>query len=169
MSKSKEMAGLVTGLTALLCVACFFVLGFTLGIWHIAWLVFLLIPVTSIIANLTAKKKDVAGAVTGLVALLCVVAYALIGFKYGLWHPGWLVFLLIPITGIIFDLIKGKPDSVVGLAAILAAIVFFVLGFTLGAWHIAWLVFLLIPITAIVRNMVRVARQSGDEPDDIPE
>ena len=169
MSKSKEMMGLIIGLVALLCVACFFVLGFALHVWHVAWLVFLVIPITAVIASLATEKKDIAGAVTGLVALLCVAAFALMGFRYGLWHPGWMVFLLVPITAIIGDIIRGKSDSVIGLVAVLAAIVFLVLGFTLHVWYIAWLVFLLIPIMAIVRNMVRVARRDDDAPDDKPE
>jgi len=31
------------------------------------------------------------------IVLLCIVAYLIIGFWLGLWHPGWTIFLAIPV------------------------------------------------------------------------
>ena len=159
MAEENKMSGLIIGLVALLCTAAFFILGFATGSWAWIWLVFLVIPITAIIVNLVSEKKDIAGAVVGLVALLCVGIFMILGFVFGWWHPGWIIFLAIPLTSMIADLIKnkGKSDVLVGLVAVLAAVVFLILGFSMGIWHVAWLVFLLIPITAIIRNMIRVA------------
>ncbi len=51
------------------------------------------------------RRRDAVGTV---VALLCVIVYLFISFVYGLWHPGWLIFLLIPIVYAVFDLISFK-------------------------------------------------------------
>ena len=36
------------------------------------------------------------------IPILATLAYLLMGFVWGLWHPGWLVFLIIPIWYTIF-------------------------------------------------------------------
>lgn len=51
------------------------------------------------------RKKDAIGTA---VALICTLVYLFISFVYGLWHPGWLVFLLIPITYVLLDAFEFK-------------------------------------------------------------
>ncbi len=51
------------------------------------------------------RKKEAIGTA---VALLCTLVYLFISFVYGLWHPGWLVFLLIPITYVLLDAFELK-------------------------------------------------------------
>lgn len=36
------------------------------------------------------------------IPIVATVAYLLLGFVWGLWHPGWLVFMLVPIWHAIF-------------------------------------------------------------------
>jgi hypothetical protein len=108
---SKSRAGNIVGLVALLAVAAFMILGFTTDAWYLAWLVFLAIPVTAILTDILSKKKDVAGLVAGLTAMLAIIAYMIMGFIYDLWHPGWIVFLAIPVSSIIVNLIKDTPES----------------------------------------------------------
>lgn len=165
MAKKNELPGLVTGLVAILAAVCFFLLGFIIpGSWRYAWLVFLAVPLTAIVMDITSRNKDLSGAVIGLIAILAAAAYFALGFGLNKWHPGWLVFLSIPIAAIVFDIFKKKDlgGSVVGLAALFATIVFMLLGTLLGAWRIAWLIFLLVPITAIIINIVKVAAREGE-------
>lgn len=169
MSKKNEIPGLVTGLVAILAAACFFLLGFLKhDSWHYAWLVFLAIPLTAIVMNVITKNKDIPGAVIGLVAILAGVAYFILGFVFNVWHPGWLVFLAIPIAAIIFDIANKKDlgGSIVGLVAVLATVAFMLMGTLLGVWQVAWLVFLLIPITAIIVNIIKAAAQGAGEGKD---
>jgi hypothetical protein len=164
MSRKNELPGLVTGLVAILAAVCFFLLGFIIpGSWHYAWLVFLAVPLAAIVMNIITGNKDIPGAVIGLVAILAGVAYFALGFGLDRWHPGWLVFLSVPIAAIIFDIFKKKDagSSVVGLVAVLATVAFMLLGTLLGIWKIAWLVFLLVPITAIIINIAKVAARGG--------
>jgi len=109
---NKKTADSIVGLVALLAVTTFLLIGFTAGIWQFAWLVFLLIPITAIVTGtLVSGKKDIPGMVTGLVALLAVIAYMILGFAFGLWHPGWLVFMAIPIAGTITGLVTGQGNK----------------------------------------------------------
>jgi uncharacterized membrane protein len=107
MSRRDAVAGSITGLVALLATVTYLILGFTANAWGVAWVVFLTVPITGIIADIVKNKHGWAGKVTGLVALLCVIIYMVLGFfgkdLFGraLWDRGWIVFFAIPITGII--------------------------------------------------------------------
>jgi hypothetical protein len=105
----KGLANSIVSLVSLLAVTSFLIIGFTTNAWQVAWLVFLLIPVTAIVTDLASQKKNITGLVTGLAALLATVAYMLMGFVFSLWHPGWIVFLAIPIARIITGMIIGEP------------------------------------------------------------
>jgi len=101
MSKNKAAADSITGLVALLCVVAFLLIGFTTGKWSPTWIIFLLIPVTSTIVGIVRRKKDLQGTVTSIVVILSTVGFLLIGFLLHAWHPGWLIFFAIPISGTI--------------------------------------------------------------------
>lgn len=49
-------------------------------------------------------RKD---ALTSVVSMSVTVIYLYLGFIKGLWHPGWLVFLLVPIATSLYDVIFG--------------------------------------------------------------
>jgi hypothetical protein len=101
LDNKNKIAGSIVGLVSLLAAFAFLFIGFTQGIWHPTWLVFLIIPVVSMIADIATKKKDPVGLVSSIVSTLCVIGYLYMGFFLGLWHPGWLIFFAIPIASII--------------------------------------------------------------------
>lgn len=110
--KNKTVGGLFVSLTALLATVVFLLLGFMWGAWPVAWIVFLAIPVVSIIVDLVTNRKDVAGKVTGVVSMLCVIIFLLIGFLAHIWHPTWIIFFAIPISGTIAKMFTvGKKDA----------------------------------------------------------
>jgi uncharacterized membrane protein len=83
------------------------------------------------------------------------VVYLLIGLVWGLWHPGWLLFLLIPLTLII---ISSKRIPYVAVMPFIATILFVLVG-EYGqipgqdsAYTLSWLFFLLIPISGILMD-----------------
>lgn len=98
------LAGSIVGLVSLLAVAAFLIIGFTQNAWHPGWMVFLVIPVASILTDITIKRSAV-GAVTGIVWLLSIAAFLYLGFEYGKWHPGWLVFFAVPIADILMKIL----------------------------------------------------------------
>lgn len=115
-SSRNAIAGSIVGLVALLAAASFLLIGFTAHIWHPTWLVFLSIPVASSLTDALIKRKGAHAAVTGAVALIATVSFLLLGFQFQLWHPGWLVFLAIPIADILMKIftLAGKKDNAEG-------------------------------------------------------
>jgi hypothetical protein len=107
---NKRVLDSIVGLVALLAVTAFLIIGFVFDGWQLGWLVFLAIPITAILVDI-AHKKNIGGMLPGLVALLATVAYMIMGFVYGLWHPGWIVFLAIPISSVLSGMFGGSKDG----------------------------------------------------------
>ena len=68
-----------------------------------AWLVFLLPLVAPFVTGL---KK-----ITISYSFLVIIVYLILGFKCNWWHPGWVLFLTIPVFYIFFP--KGIKRSVI--------------------------------------------------------
>jgi uncharacterized membrane protein len=91
------------------------------------------------------KRRN--GKYIALMPFLSVIAFFILGFGFGLWHPGWLVFLAIPVAGIVLGEGHGPSMSTLtALSPFMAVVAFILIGWYTGAWHPAWLVFLAIPI-----------------------
>jgi len=111
MADKKKIAGLVTGLVAVVAAAIFLTLGVTLHLWHIAWLVFLAVPVTAIISDIVINKTAGGDSLVGLVAVAAAAVYLVLGFTTYTWHISWVVFLAIPITAIIVQIVKAAKKG----------------------------------------------------------
>ena len=91
--------------------------------------------------NVEQKREEQKSMGLGdLAYLLSFVAYLVIGFVWGLWHPGWLLFFL---AASIDELTNAantdkKQADFYGTASL----IFFVMGFFFELWHFAWLAFL---------------------------
>lgn len=74
---------------------------------------------------------------------LVVLLYLLMGFFLKLWHPGWIIFLTIPIY-----YLPKKERSFMKLMAnpVMVTIIYLILGCCLNLWHPGWLIFLAIPL-----------------------
>ncbi|MCK4552339.1 MAG: DUF1700 domain-containing protein [Tenericutes bacterium] len=91
---------------------------------------------------------------TALMPFISVIIYFILGFGFNLWHPGWLVFLSIPMVAIVvnaFD--KNAMNGLVALSPFIAVITYLILGFSMGAWHPGWLVFMIIPLMGILSGI----------------
>lgn len=92
-------------------------------------------------------KAQKNGKIVALSPFLAVIAFFVLGFAFDLWHPGWLVFLAIPVTAILLGGERRRPIEILtALSPFFAVTAFILLGDYYGAWHPAWLVFLAIPI-----------------------
>lgn len=83
--------------------------------------------------------------IVAIMPFLSVILYFVMGSAFHLWHPGWLIFLLIPITAIISNQSHSVIQSLTALSPFIATITFFLVGYYTGVYHPTWLVFLLIP------------------------
>ena len=78
--------------------------------------------------------------------VLVVVAYLVLGFVFHLWHPGWIIFLTIPL----FYLPESQRQPVRLLGnPVMITIIYLLLGTVCDLWHPGWLIFLLIPLLAV--------------------
>lgn len=91
------------------------------------------------------KKKVIVDRINGCIALMCVIAYIVMGSVWNLWHPGWIVFLLIPIFPSILEAILYKDAHKFAFPVFIAAL-YLLLGCVWDLWHPCWFLFLLIPI-----------------------
>ena len=89
-----------SGVTFILCLAAFLAVGFVWGTWHPGWMIFLIAPLIDSVIK-AVKNKNV-----GDFAFwdLCLLIFLSLGFapvlgiaNEPLWHPGWVIFLLIPV------------------------------------------------------------------------
>lgn len=79
------------------------------------------------------------------VAIIVVIAYLIMGSVWNLWHPGWIIFLTIPIiNGIIDAILKRRLKEIP--YPVVAAAVYLLIGFLFDLWHPGWIIFLTIPI-----------------------
>lgn len=77
--------------------------------------------------------------------LLAIVVYITIGCCFNLWHPGWLIFFLVPIIGSAIEAVrKRKPEKFA--YPVLVALVFLYVGLVKFIWHPTWVLFLTIPL-----------------------
>lgn len=110
----------------------------------------------SIIKDLTEGFRKVERPLPGsekMIALspfITTIIFLILGFGFNLWHPGWLVFLLIPVTAIIMSMGKTKEDHMsTALSPFVAVTIFLILGFQYDLWHPAWIIFVIIPVLGI--------------------
>ncbi|MDD2258959.1 MAG: hypothetical protein WC278_04635 [Bacilli bacterium] len=87
---------------------------------------------------MSLKKK-----IVSITPFISLIAFLLLGFLGGYWHPGWVVFLLIPIMPILV----GEERLTFG---VLFVSIYLVMGIIWGMWHPWWVILLLIPVFQIL-------------------
>lgn len=94
----------------LIIVIIYVFVGVLTHVWHPTWLLFLLIPAYySFVLFVTRKDTSTKEALRRFpFPAIIVLAYLCLGFFLHLWHPGWLLFLLIPLYYAMIPLFKGE-------------------------------------------------------------
>ena len=113
------------------------------------------------------KRNEKENKIVALSPFIATIAFFLLGFLYSAWHPGWLVFLGIPIAGVLFEADDIGEHKLVALSPFIATIAFFLIGtynLTIGGYTFtyvdAWLVFFIIPILGLVNDKTLLGRVS---------
>lgn len=73
--------------------ALFLVLGFIWGLWDVAWILFVTIPLYYSIVDCIKTRRI--SPFNYPVFATCVFLF--IGMQFGLWHPGWIIYVTVPI------------------------------------------------------------------------
>lgn len=71
--------------------------GILAKVWHPTWLVFLTIPIYYHFAGACFTKSKKGFLLAQPIPEIIVLVFLLLGFCGSLWHPGWILFLLIPV------------------------------------------------------------------------
>lgn len=80
--------------------------------------------------------------------VLVTALYLLMGVFLNWWHPGWIIFMTIPLYYLrpadrAYHRLLFNP--------IMVTIIYLLLGFGMGWWHPGWIIFLLIPLGVYIR------------------
>ena len=89
----------------------FVFIGVLTGKWHPTWMLFLLVPAYySVVAALGHPGDGSTQAALRRFPFpaIVILLYLCLGFFLHLWHPGWLLFLLVPIYYAMIPLFKEK-------------------------------------------------------------
>lgn len=97
--------------------------------------------------------------------ILISIVYLIIGVKFGAWHPGWLLFLLIPIWYTLIAAVD-KRNIYCFAYPVLAILIYLCLGIFMNLWHPGWIIFLTIPlyysVASWINSMIRsVGERAG--------
>ena len=119
-----------------------------------------------------SKAMAVIGCVEGVLTLLSVVAYVLLGFLFNLWLSAWIVFLVPEIVCSIARAIARKNAHQFNMPFMSAFAYFFfclfmpqiMSGFP-ALWHPLWVIFLAIPIYYTTIGMIHKAIGKEDDDD----
>lgn len=80
-----------------------------------------------------------------LLWLIAVAAYVALGCIFHIWHPGWLIFLFVPVVSSAITAFRTKRADRFAFP-LLVLVVFLYIGCVKMIWHPTWLLFLTIPI-----------------------
>ena len=98
-------------------------------------------------AKARAEERRRAKRLDRVYPMIITVLYLVLGFVFDLWHPGWLIFLTIPLHYMHF---QSRWDQLTH--PVMVTLIYLVLGCFFDLWHPGWLIFLLIPIFHALRK-----------------
>lgn len=75
---------------------------------------------------------------------ICIL-YLVIGLFFNAWHPGWILFLLVPLWYSFVSAVR-KRNANIFAYPILVTLLYMCAGFFFNAWHPGWVLYLSIPI-----------------------
>ena len=104
-------------------------------------------------ANDDKNKAKGAKSASGLIVLICVLIYCVLGACFNLWHPAWLIFLIIPCVISLIEAINRRNWRIFAYP-LFATSVFLALGFFAHRWHPGWIIFITIPIYYVLGDFI---------------
>ena len=80
--------------------------------------------------------------------LIAIIGYLAVGFALKLWHPTWLIFIVLPayyLCALSFIQKTKKKMLLLQPVYLYAVILFLLVGLLLNIWHPTWIIFICIP------------------------
>lgn len=85
--------GIYDSIASVLTIAAFFIWGFCFDGFYVSWVLFIMLIAIQSVPEVIIRKRISAFAFP---CLICA-CYLYMGMEFGMWHPWWLLFLLIPV------------------------------------------------------------------------
>ena len=105
------------------------------------------------------KDSKLLGSITSTMWSLIVLIYLCIGFFFGWWHPGWLIFPFGAMLQTLLTAALGKKGltaaSFSAFISTLCVFVYLFISFLTGMWGVTWIIF---PLAFCVMQMWRLSR-----------
>ena len=94
------------------------------------------------------RKKAIKEAFVSSFTVIVIVGYILLGVFHNMWHPGWLIFLLIPIfSSLVWAIIEKNPSYFsIEMVAIATYVSIGIIMPNNTGWHPYWAILLVIPV-----------------------
>jgi len=96
--------------------------------------------------------------------MISIIVFLSIGIVYHIWHPTWLIFLLVPLSRGIKTAWQRKNWSLLPYP-IMVTTLYLILGFSYNIWHPAWILFLTIPLYYSLLHYVQHRKEDGTKVD----
>ncbi len=103
--------------------------------------------------KLSARQIAILAIVGGSASLIITLIYLIVGFCFDLWHPTWILFMMIPVVASFADAIVKKDVKHFAYPVLVAAI-YVLTGLLTDLWHPLWVLFLTIPVYYIIIDAV---------------
>lgn len=97
-------------------------------------------------------------------ALIIIFVYIILGVLWNLWHPGWVLFLTIPLWYSMLSAIR-HGNWYMFAYPVFVTIVYIILGVWKNLWHPGWILYLTIPIYYSIIDFIRRLRKNEQEHD----
>lgn len=93
------------------------------------------------------------------VAIIITALYFIISAIWHIWHPAWLIFLLIPVIDSVFSAIERK-NAKLFCFPVFITFIYLLIGFVYGLWHPWWVLFITIPLYYSIVSWIRECKNS---------
>lgn len=113
----------------------------------------------------SVKKNHIKSVLDGITTLVILCVYLTLGCTLNLWHPAWLLFLLIPTVLSIGECIE-KHDPQKFAYPILVVTIYLFVGLLWHIWHPTWILFITIPVYYTILGSFFGHDKDDDEDDD---
>lgn len=90
---------------------------------------------------------------TGLIVLICVLLFFVLGAFFNLWHPGWMLFIAMPLLITLFQSIKRRNWRLF-CYPLFVVLLYLIIGFSSGLWHPFWVLFITIPVYYVAGDYI---------------
>lgn len=116
--------------------------------------------------HLSSHVSKNAKSASGLIALICVLLFFVLGAFFNKWHPAWMLFVAMPVVITLVEAIE-KRNWRIFAYPVFVVVLYLLCGFYGKAWHPMWVLFLTIPLYYVIGDYVskKTSQTKAVEPE----